>query len=114
MNVLEHYKHEEIISIVRNLVLIRVVEEEIVAKYGKPGEKQHMRCPVHLSIGQEAAAVGAVDAASTARRPAVRARPKPVLAQSFDDGVASDASIHRTDPALPRVFKGQTLRTQNF
>ena len=46
-------------SIVRNLILIRVVEEEVVNKYGKPGEEQHMRCPVHLSIGQEAAAVGA-------------------------------------------------------
>ena len=59
MNILEHYKHDEIISIVRNLILIRVVEEEVVNKYGKPGEEQHMRCPVHLSIGQEAAAVGA-------------------------------------------------------
>ena len=59
MNILEHYKHDEITSIVRNLILIRVVEEEVVNKYGKPGEEQHMRCPVHLSIGQEAAAVGA-------------------------------------------------------
>jgi TPP-dependent pyruvate/acetoin dehydrogenase alpha subunit len=59
MNILEHFKHDEIISIVRNLILIRVVEEEVVNKYGKPGEEQHMRCPVHLSIGQEAAAVGA-------------------------------------------------------
>ena len=59
MSVLEHYKHDEIISIVQNLILIRVVEEEIVDKYGKPGDEQHMRCPVHLSIGQEGAAVGA-------------------------------------------------------
>ena len=59
MNILEHYKHDEIISIIRNLILIRVVEEEVVNKYSKAGEEQHMRCPVHLSIGQEAAAVGA-------------------------------------------------------
>ena len=31
----------------------------VVNKYSKAGEEQHMRCPVHLSIGQEAAAVGA-------------------------------------------------------
>ena len=33
---------------------IRMVEEEIAKRY----PEQQMRCPVHLSIGQEAAAVG--------------------------------------------------------
>src|SRR3546814_8294488 len=33
---------------------IRMVEEEIANRYAE----QEMRCPVHLSIGQEAAAVG--------------------------------------------------------
>jgi pyruvate dehydrogenase E1 component alpha subunit len=46
----------------RTMLRIRMVEEEIAARY--PQEK--MRCPVHLSIGQEAIAVGvsaALDAA---------------------------------------------------
>ncbi len=59
MNILEHFSHDEIVNIVRKLFLIRIVEEEIVKNYGEPGEVQHMRCPVHLSIGQEAAAVAA-------------------------------------------------------
>ena len=42
MNILEHYNHDEIISIVRNLILVRVVEDEIVRNYGKPGDEQHM------------------------------------------------------------------------
>jgi len=37
------------------MLLIRRVEEEIVARY----PKQLMRCPVHLSLGQEAIGVGA-------------------------------------------------------
>lgn len=42
-------------SIIEKMLLIRRVEEEIIARYGK----QQMRSPVHLSIGQEAIAVGA-------------------------------------------------------
>ncbi|MBI2067971.1 MAG: thiamine pyrophosphate-dependent dehydrogenase E1 component subunit alpha [Deltaproteobacteria bacterium] len=38
----------------RSLYLIRRTEEKIVEHYGE----QEMRCPVHLSIGQEAIAVG--------------------------------------------------------
>ena len=38
----------------RRMVRIRAVEETIADRYGE----QRMRCPVHLSIGQEAAAVG--------------------------------------------------------
>lgn len=52
------YSYDEVEKILRLLSLVRVVEEQIVANYGKPGEVQNMRCPVHLSIGQEAAAVG--------------------------------------------------------
>ncbi len=40
--------------IVEKMLLIRRVEEEIISRY----PKQLMRCPVHLSIGQEAIAVG--------------------------------------------------------
>ena len=40
----------------REMLRIRMVEEEIAARY--PIEEQQMRCPVHLSIGQEAIAVG--------------------------------------------------------
>lgn len=41
------------------MVRIRKVEEEIAKRYSK----QEMRCPVHLSIGQEAIAVGVCQAA---------------------------------------------------
>jgi len=37
-----------------NLVKIRIIEEEIAKEY----VKQEMRCPIHLSIGQEAIPVG--------------------------------------------------------
>jgi 2-oxoisovalerate dehydrogenase E1 component len=42
------------LELLRAMTRIRMVEEEIAKRY--PG--QQMRCPVHLSIGQEAAAVG--------------------------------------------------------
>ncbi len=38
----------------REMLRIRAVEEEIAARY----KEQKMRCPVHLSVGQEAIAVG--------------------------------------------------------
>jgi TPP-dependent pyruvate/acetoin dehydrogenase alpha subunit len=38
----------------RDMLRIRLVEEEIAARYGQ----EKMRCPVHLSIGQEAVSVG--------------------------------------------------------
>lgn len=38
----------------RAMLRIRMVEEEIAKRY----DEQEMRCPVHLSIGQEAVAVG--------------------------------------------------------
>ena len=41
-------------DIYQRLVKIRLTEEAIADKYGE----QEMRCPVHLSIGQEAVAVG--------------------------------------------------------
>jgi 2-oxoisovalerate dehydrogenase E1 component len=43
------------VAMYRSMLRIRRVEEAIAAKYAE----QEMRCPVHLSIGQEAAAVGA-------------------------------------------------------
>lgn len=43
-----------LILMLRQMLRIRMVEEEIAARY--PQEK--MRCPVHLSIGQEAVPVG--------------------------------------------------------
>ena len=42
------------IALYRDLLRIRMVEEEIAERY----PKGLMRCPVHLSIGQEAAALG--------------------------------------------------------
>jgi pyruvate dehydrogenase E1 component alpha subunit len=37
-----------------NLILIRTIEEKIILEY----QKKKIRCPVHLSIGQEASSVG--------------------------------------------------------
>jgi len=42
------------LELLRSMTRIRLVEEEIAKRY----PQQQMRCPVHLSIGQEAAAVG--------------------------------------------------------
>jgi len=42
------------LELFQEMLRIRMVEEAIVARYGE----QQMRCPVHLSIGQEAVAVG--------------------------------------------------------
>lgn len=42
------------LELFREMIRIRLVEETIAAKY----PEQEMRCPVHLSIGQEAVAVG--------------------------------------------------------
>ena len=50
------------LGLLRSMLRIRLVEEEIAKRYSE----QEMSCPVHLSIGQEAAAVGAC-AALTAK-----------------------------------------------
>lgn len=42
------------LALYRDMLRIRLVEEAIATRY----VEQEMRCPVHLSIGQEAAAVG--------------------------------------------------------
>ncbi len=42
------------LKLLRELLYIRLVEETIASRYAE----QEMRCPVHLSIGQEAVAVG--------------------------------------------------------
>jgi TPP-dependent pyruvate/acetoin dehydrogenase alpha subunit len=47
-----------LIRMFRDMLRIRMVEEEIAIRYGGPNDDQKMRCPVHLSIGQEAVAVG--------------------------------------------------------
>src|SRR3989338_9607744 len=46
-----------LLSLYRKLLLIRQTEEKIAEKY----QEREMRCPVHLSIGQEAVAVGVCD-----------------------------------------------------
>ena len=48
----------EAVSLLRGMVRIRLIEEAIADRY----PRQQMRCPVHLSIGQEAAAVGVCSA----------------------------------------------------
>jgi len=47
-------KKQNLISLYKKLILIRLTEEAIALKY----QEREMRCPVHLSIGQEAIAVG--------------------------------------------------------
>jgi pyruvate dehydrogenase E1 component alpha subunit len=49
-----------LVRMFRDMLRIRTIEEEIAARY----RQEKMRCPVHLSIGQEAVAVG-VSAALT-------------------------------------------------
>ncbi len=46
------------LNLYRSMLRIRLVEEAIVDRY----PEQDMRCPVHLSIGQEAVAVGTCSA----------------------------------------------------
>jgi TPP-dependent pyruvate/acetoin dehydrogenase alpha subunit len=45
---------ELLLRLYREMLRIRVVEEQIAARYSE----QEMRCPVHLSVGQEAVAAG--------------------------------------------------------
>jgi len=47
-------KKKRDIDLYKSMLRIRLVEEKISSKY----QEQKMRCPVHLSIGQEACAVG--------------------------------------------------------
>ena len=49
---------EELVRMHRDMLKVRMVEETIAERYAQ----QEMRCPVHLSIGQEAAAVGVCSA----------------------------------------------------
>ena len=45
---------KDIRNILKNLIIIRAIEEKIVKEYSN----QEIRCPVHLSVGQEATSVG--------------------------------------------------------
>jgi len=45
---------KNILDLYKNVLKIRIIEETISNKY----HEQEMRCPIHLSIGQEAIAVG--------------------------------------------------------
>lgn len=54
MNQWSGVQSEQLLSMHRDMLKIRMVEESIAERYAA----QEMRCPVHLSIGQEAAAVG--------------------------------------------------------
>jgi len=55
-------KTEQLLRKFKSVYYIRRVEEEIAARYNE----QEMRCPVHLSIGQEAVAVGIASCMSIA------------------------------------------------
>lgn len=45
---------KELLTLYYEMLRIRKIEEKIAEKYSE----QEMRCPIHLSIGQEAVAVG--------------------------------------------------------
>lgn len=49
-----HSENSKLSALYEAMLLIRMVEETIAARYGE----QEMRCPVHLSVGQEAVAAG--------------------------------------------------------
>ena len=51
---LSNEKRDFVLTLFRNILRIRLIEEAIADRY----KEQEMRCPVHLSIGQEGAAVG--------------------------------------------------------
>ena len=53
-NKLMNIEKKTALALYSNMLKIRLVEEEIASQYNE----QEMRCPVHLSIGQEAAATG--------------------------------------------------------
>ena len=48
--------YKELKSLFFRMYRIRLVEEEIAKRYSE----QEMRCPIHLSTGQESAAVGTI------------------------------------------------------
>ena len=54
MGELSDIQREQLLRMHRDMLKIRMVEESIAERYAE----QEMRCPVHLSIGQEASAVG--------------------------------------------------------
>lgn len=47
-------RRDRLLRLTREMLRIRVIEQRIADRYGE----KEMRCPVHLSIGQEAVAVG--------------------------------------------------------
>jgi TPP-dependent pyruvate/acetoin dehydrogenase alpha subunit len=51
---LSEVRREQLLRMFRDMLRIRMIEETIADRYAE----QEMRCPVHLSIGQEASAVG--------------------------------------------------------
>jgi pyruvate dehydrogenase E1 component alpha subunit len=54
-----NYKKIEL-NLYNNMVYIRMVEDFIAENYAIKGKTQLMRCPVHLSTGQEAVSVGVI------------------------------------------------------
>lgn len=58
MSDLPSIQRKQLLRMHRDMLRIRMVDENIAERYAE----QEMRCPVHLSIGQEAVAVGACHA----------------------------------------------------
>ena len=58
MSQLSDIRREQLLRMYRDMLRIRMIEEGIADRYAE----HEMRCPVHLSIGQEASAVGVCNA----------------------------------------------------
>lgn len=53
-------RKNKLMKLFSEMVKIRLVEETIAKNYFPSNAEQEMRCPTHLSIGQEASAVGVI------------------------------------------------------
>jgi len=122
----ETCSHSELVALYRSMLRIRRIEEEIERRY----HQDFMKTPIHLVIGQEAAAVGCcaalrpVDLVYTSHRthgaylakgghalfmldPFVRTGLEPVLLEYGivvdDDIVIDEASHFWADPSSPAV-----------
>ncbi len=102
-------KTDVALKLFRDMLYIRLVEETIAARYSE----QEMRCPVHLSVGQEATAVGVCKALRQSDRAFSTHRChahylakggdlKPMLAEIYGKAAGCiggrGGSMHLTDP----------------
>jgi len=61
VSIASNLEPERLVHLHRKMLFLRMVEEAIAERYSE----QEMRCPVHLSVGQEAPAAGVCEALKT-------------------------------------------------